>query len=293
MPAIYTHGGCVVLQEHFDAGAALELIERERCTVFYGLANLTHALTTHPDFGTRDISSLVKGVTGFTPEDKRAVIETLGVEHCCAIYGLTESYGNCAVTDADEPLEVRLSTQGEPLPGWEFKIVDPDTWEPLPQGEVGLVLIKGYTTLGYYKDEKTTAESFDDDGYFITGDLGLMDDAGRFCFHSRLKDMIKTGGINVSPVEVEHVLQSHPLIRQAHVLGVQDPVRDELIVAFVEPAGELSEAEVRAYVKERAASFKVPHHVFFRAESELPRLASGKVARTELRAWAEQELVAR
>lgn len=293
MPAIYTHGGCIVLQEHFDAGAALELIERERCTVFYGLANITHALASHADFGKRDISSLSKGVTGFTPEDKRSVIETLGVEHCCAIYGLTESYGNCAVTDADEPLEVRLHTQGEPLPGWKFKIVDPDTWEARPQGQVGLVLIKGYTTLGYYKDEETTAASFDDDGYFITGDLGMIDDGGRFRFHSRLKDMIKTGGINVSPVEVEHVLQSHPLIRQAHVLGVQDAVRDELIVAFVEPAGELSEDEVRAYVKERAASFKVPHHVFFRSESELPRLASGKVARTELRAWAEQELVSR
>jgi fatty-acyl-CoA synthase len=105
--------------------------------------------------------------------------------------------------------------------------------------------------------------------------------------------MIKTGGINVSPVEVEHVLQSHPLIRQAHVLGVHDAVRDEVIVAFVEPAEELSEEEVRAYVKARAASFKVPHRVFFRTESELPRLASGKVARTELRAWAERELVSR
>jgi fatty-acyl-CoA synthase len=218
------------------------------------------------------------------------VIETLGVEHCCAIYGLTESYGNCAVTDASEPLDVRLHTQGMPLPNWDFKIVDPVTLERVPQGEIGLVLIKGYTTPGYYKDEQGTADTFDADGYFITGDLGRIDEHGRFRFDARLKDMIKTGGINVSPVEVEHLLQSHPLIRQAHVLGVADSIRDELIVAFVEPAAELSEDEVKSYVKERAASFKVPRRVFFRTEAELPRLASGKVARTELKAWAEKEL---
>lgn len=291
MPAIYTHGGCIVLQESFDAGEALEIIERERCTVYYGLANITHALLAHPDFGRRDISSLKKGVAGFTPEDKRLVVETLGVERCCAIYGLTESYGNCAVTDADDPLQVRLNTQGKPLPGWQFKIVDPDSWEPVAQGSVGLVLIKGYTTVGYFKDGEATSASFDEEGYYITGDLGSIDEDGRFRFHSRLKDMIKTGGINVSPAEVEHLLQSHPLIRQAHVLGINDPVRDEVIVAFVDSAGELSEEDVRSFVKERAASFKVPHRVFFRSESELPRLASGKVARNELRAWAERELL--
>jgi fatty-acyl-CoA synthase len=293
LPAVYTHGGCIVLQEWFDPGRALEIIERERCTVYYGLGNITRALLSHPDFSRRDLSSLKKGVTGFTPEDKRLAIEGLGVENCCSIYGLTESYGNCAVTDADDPLDARLHTQGKPLPGWDFKIVDPSTWDALPQGELGMVLIKGYVTVGYYKDAENTAQAFDSDGYFITGDLGSIDEEGRFRYHARLKDMIKTGGINVSPLEVEQILETHPLIRQAHVVGVRDPARTEIIVAFVEPTGEVTEEDVRQFVKERAASFKVPHRVFFRTETDLPRLASGKIAKNELRAWAEQEVTTR
>lgn len=290
MPAIYTHGGCIVLQESFDPGRALELIEEERCTVYYGLGNITRALLEHPDFPRRDLSSLKKGVTGFTPEDKRLAIEELGVESCCSIYGLTESYGNCSVADADDPLEAKMHTQGRPLPGWDFKIVDPVSRKPVGEGEVGLLLIKGYTTVGYFKDEEASAQAFDHDGYFVTGDLGSIDEDGRFRFHSRFKDMIKTGGINVSPLEVEQILETHPQIRQALVLGVSDPDRTEAIVAFIDCSGELSGEEVQRFVKARAASFKVPHHVFFRSESELPRLASGKVAKAELRAWAEREL---
>lgn len=291
MPAIYTHGGCVVLQEYFDAGHALELLERERCTVYYGLGHMTKALVDHPSFARRDLSALKKGVTGFSPEDKRLTIETLGVRRCCSVYGLTESYGNCSLTDADDPLEVVLHTQGHPLPGWEFKVVDPETGRRLPSGERGLLCVKGYTTLGYYKNEAETAKAFDAEGFFITGDLGLIDEDGRFRFHSRLKEMIKAGGINVSPQEVEQILARHPRIRQAHVVGVPDPVRGELIVAFVEPSGGLlTEEEVRAFVKGQAAGFKVPRHVFFRADAELPRVASGKVPKYRLREEAAREL---
>lgn len=291
VPAIYTHGGCLVLQEYFDAGQALELIDRERCTVYYGLGHMSRALLNHPDFGQRDLSTLTKGVTGFSPEDKRLTIEALGVSRCCSIYGLTESYGNCCLTDADDPLDVKLYTQGHPLPGWEFKIVDPDTGRRLPPGERGLVCIKGYTTTGYYKNAPETTKAFDHEGFFITGDLGLLDPEGRFRFHSRLKEVIKTGGINISPPEIEQILELHPGIRQAHVVGLPDPVRGELIVAFVEPVAEpLTEDEVRTFVKEQAASFKVPHHVLFRADAQFPRVASGKVPKYLLREEAIREL---
>jgi fatty-acyl-CoA synthase len=294
MPAIYTHGGCIVLQEYFDAGHALELMERERCTVYYGLGHMTKALVDHPDFGRRDISTLEKGVTGFSPEDKRLALQTLGVRRCCSVYGLTESYGNCCLTDADDPLEVYLHTQGLPLPGWEFKIVDPENRRQLPRGQLGLLCIKGYTTIGYYKNEAETARSFDDEGFFITGDLAALDDDGRLRFHSRLKEVIKVGGINVSPQEVEHILERHAGVRQAHVVGVPDPVKGEIIVAFVEPAGDgLTEDELRGFVKEQAASFKVPRHVLFRTDAQLPHVASGKVPKYRLREEAVREISSR
>lgn len=291
MPAVWTHGGCLVLQETFDAGVALQLIEEQRVTVYYGLGNMTRALVDHPSQPERDLSSLEKGLAGLSPEDKRLAIEELGVSRCCSMYGATEHYGNCAVTDADDPLEVKLYTQGHPLPGWEFRVVDPASQAELPQGEVGELRVKGPLTSGYHGDEQATRLAFGADGFFQTGDLAMIDGNGRLRFHSRMKEMLKVGGINVSPREVEEILESHPDVRQAHVVGVPDEARGEQVCAFIERAGDVvDEAALRAYVKERAASFKVPEFIFFRSDSELPRVASGKVPKYELVKEARREL---
>jgi fatty-acyl-CoA synthase len=275
MPAAWTHGACLILQEWFDAGKALEIIERERATVFYGLGNMTRALLTHPDLPHRDLSALEKGLTGLSPEDKRLAIEDLGVTRCCSIYGSTESYGNCALTDADDPLDVKLHTQGYPLPGWEFRIVDPRDEHALDSCEVGSLLIRGYVTTGFFR----------------TGDLAAVDEDGRLRFHSRLKEMIKVGGINVSPLEVEHLIDAHPDVQQVHVVGVPDPVKGEIVVAFVEPTKQGLDPEgIRSFVRERAAGFKVPARVLFREDSALPRVASGKVPKYKLREEAIKEL---
>ena len=291
LPACWTHGACVAFQEVFDAGVALEVIERERITAFCGVGNMTRAMLEHPDFSLRDLSSLEKGITGFSPEDKRLAIEGLGVRRCCSIYGLTETYGNCAVTDADDPLEVRLESQGFALPGWELKVVDRDTEEELPWGDVGHLLVRGFTTTGYFGDPEATAAAFTDDGFFRTGDLCVIRTDGRMRWVARLKEMIKTGGINVSPREVEDLIDRHPDVRQVHVVGVPDPVKGEIVVAFVEPGLEGLDADaVRGFVAEHAASFKVPAHVLFRRDEELPRVASGKVPKYLLREEAIREL---
>ena len=146
-------------------------------------------------------------------------IQALGAEELCNIYGSTETYGNCAVTDAHDPLELRLSSQGLPLPGMRFRAVDLVTRQPLPQGEVGELAVSGHVTPGYYRAPELDAEAFDKDGYFLTGDLGSIELDGRIRFRGRLKEMIKTGGINVAPLEVEQVLLQHPDIVQAYVLG--------------------------------------------------------------------------
>ena len=127
----------------------------------------------------------------------------LGVHQICNVYGATETYGNATVTDASEPEAVRLQSQGTPLPGMRLRIVHPDTRAVLPPGEVGEILVAGRVTPGYYRDPEHNARAFDAEGYFLTGDLGMLDAAGRLHFRGRLKDLIKAGGINISPLEVE------------------------------------------------------------------------------------------
>jgi len=290
LPATLTHGATMVLQDYYEAGAAIEVIHRTGATVYYGTGNMTRGMLDHPDYSQAKIGSLQKGNAGTVAEYKRLTLIEMGIKGAVPAYGLTETYGNATVGWPDDPLEAKLETSGAPLPGMELRIVDPATGRDLPQGEVGLVLIRGHTTPGYLDNAEETAKALRPDGFFDTGDLGRLDGDGRFIFHSRLKEVIKSGGINVSPVEVEQLIAGHPDVRDAYVVGVADPVRGELIVAFVDAAAKLAEDDVRSYIKERAAAFKVPHHVLFRSEAQLPRLASGKVAKHRLQEEARREL---
>ena len=137
VPAIMTHGGCLVLQESFEAGEALALIERERCSVYYGMGNMARALLEHEDHPGRRLGAMRTGLTIGPPEDVAMTIEALGAAELCNVYGSTETYGNCAVTNADDPLALRLDSQGLPLPGMTIRAVDPVAWRPLPEGEIG------------------------------------------------------------------------------------------------------------------------------------------------------------
>ncbi|MEI9927007.1 MAG: class I adenylate-forming enzyme family protein [Sphingomonas sp.] len=282
LPAALTRGATLVLQGHFDAGRAIEVIERTEASVYYGTGNMSRAILDHADYAQARIGSLQKGNAGTVSEYKRLTLVEMGIRWAIPAYGLTETYGNATAGWPDDPLSAKLETSGTPLDGMEIRIVDPVTRRDLRQGEVGLVLIRGHTAIGYLDNPVETAKAMLPDGFFDTGDLAFFDADGRFHFHSRLKEVIKTGGINVSPVEVEQLIAGHPDVRDAYVVGVAHPVKGELVVAFVDATAALSDADVQGYVKERAASFKVPHHVMFRREDELPRLASGKVAKHKL-----------
>ena len=266
---VLTHGGCVVLQEHFDAGEALALIERERCTLFYGTPNMAQALHEHPDRPRRDLSSLRGGATIGTPEQIMRVVE-LGAREICNIYGLTETYGNCNVADAADPLEKRLASVGRPLAGVDQRIVDPETGRVLPRGEVGEIRVKGYVTIGYYKDAARTAESFDEHGYFRTGDLGFARRRRLACTSAGgIKEMVKTGGINVAPVEVEEVLMSHPGVhagvrhRRAGPAARRGARRGDRPAAGRDAVG----GGRSALLPEALAAYKVPRLVRFVAEA--------------------------
>jgi fatty-acyl-CoA synthase len=280
---LLTHGGCVVLQESFEPGEALRIIEEERCTLFYGMPNMVQAIAEHPERAKYDLSSLRSGGTLGTPEQLQRAVD-LGVKNICTIYGLTESYGNCTVTDADDPLAVKFSTVGRPLPGVDLRIVDAETGIEQPAGMVGEIRLKGYVTIGYYKDEDKNRAAFDANGYFRTGDLGFLDAAGYLHFRGRLKEMIKTGGINVAPVEVEESLLRHPAVKLAFVTGVPDARRDEAIAAVIvlHEGKTVDAAALLAHCRSELAAYKAPRLVTFVNESDLPLTVTGKLQKNRL-----------
>lgn len=282
--AVMTHGGCVVLQHHFDPAEACRIIERERCTVYYGTPNIAFAIAGHLEHHSHDLSSLRTGVAIGTPQAMRACVE-IGVTQVNQCYGLTEVYGNCSITDASDPEEARLTTVGRPLPGYDIVVSDPRTHQPLPHGEIGEIKIRGYVMPGYYKDTEKNRECFDAEHYFLSGDLGYYDDDGRLHFHGRIKEMVKTGGMNVAPSEVEVFLATQPGVLEAYVVGLPDPVRDEVVAAVVVPeAGATPSAEALvAACRAALAGYKVPRVVIFMNADQLPLTASGKVQKHVLR----------
>jgi fatty-acyl-CoA synthase len=290
LPAILTHGGTMVLQESFEPGEALALLDGERCSVYYGMANMARALLEHPDRSRRALGAMRTGLTIGLPEDIRMTMEAVNARELCNVYGATETYGNCAVADARDPLELRLTTQGLPLPGMEIRVVDPASGRPVPPGAVGEFRVRGHLTPGYYRDPDQTRVAFDPEGWFITGDLGLLGEDGRVRFRGRLKELIKTGGANVSPLEVEAILMSHPAVKQAYVVGVADRARGEVGVAAVElREGAAATTEIlTAFCRERLASYKVPARIVFRKADEFPRTATGKVQKPRLREELER-----
>jgi len=284
LPALMTHGGSIVLQESFEPGDAIALIERERCTVYYGMPNMARAIRGHPAHPGHRLGAMRTGLTIGPPEDIAMTIESVGAAELCNVYGATETYGNCAVTDAHDPVDQRLHSQGLPLPGMTIRAVDPMTREALPADEVGELVVAGYVTPGYYRAPELDGAAFDQSSGFLTGDLGSIDRGGRVRFRGRLKEMIKTGGINVAPLEVEEVLLQHPDIVQAHVIGVADAAKGEIVAAVVEPRpGAAADAPaIIAFCRDRLASYKVPARLRFYTADQLPRTPTGKIHKPSL-----------
>jgi fatty-acyl-CoA synthase len=288
--AALTHRACVVLDDAFTPESALSTLSASRSTTYYGVGNMTRSIVEHPGFSRELIPELRKGNIGDSKNDVLLALEVLGVDLGCNQYGLTEGYGNTTLTDANDSLEVKVNTQGFLLPGWEMRLVDPVSRNPVRRGELGEVHIRGYVTPGYYKDDDRTSAAIDSEGWYLTGDLGRIRKDGRFVFHSRIGEMIKRSGVNVAPDEVTEVLVTHPRIEQAHAVGVPDSRLGERIVAFVDADDDLTEEEVRAFVRANAASYKTPDNVLFAKNDDLPRVASGKVPARLLRAEAMRRL---
>ncbi len=290
LPVALSHATTLCLQERVDGDESLAFIERERCTVYYGLATTSRSLLAAPTFGERDISSLRTGTTGFTAEDKRLVIEELAVTEVCSVYGLTEAYGHSTMTDALDPVEVKLHTQGTVVPTQEIRIVD-ERGEPCATGETGEVELRGCVIDAYLDSPDLDAESFRPGGWFRTMDLGWLDDHDRLHFVGRRKELMKIKGINIAPAEVEDILATHPAVDQAYVMGVP-AAGDEMMVAVVVPRDPAGDADTLAkdlvgHVRARAASYKVPSRFVVMSSAELPLTDTGKVSKRELRTMVD------
>ena len=292
LPAIMTHGGSIVLQESFEPAAAIELIEKERCTVFYGMVNMARSIRESDGWSLEKLKSMRTGLTIGLPEDIQMIIDTMSTSELCNVYGSTETYGNASVCSSTDPIDLRLKSQGLPLPGMKIRMVDPKTKVPLPSGEIGEITVAGYVTPGYFNAPELTAQTFDKDGYFLTGDLGIIGKDGRVYFKGRLKEIIKTGGVNVSPLEVEGIILKHPNVKQAFVLGVPHKQKTEAVTAVVElkTISKTNPAEIIDFCRNKLASYKVPLSLFIRTNNELPRTATGKINKPALRQEIIKEL---
>jgi fatty-acyl-CoA synthase len=293
LPASITHAATLVMQGYFEAGGALDLIERKKCTAIYTLPAMTNALIAHPAFHRRRTASLRAGVTIGAPQDVVKAAEQLGASEICNIYGATENYGNCCVTPHDWPLDKRATCQGLPLPGVQLRIRDPATGRDVQPGEVGEIEVRGYLTKGYLGDgAQFNASVFTSDAYFRTGDLGSLQQDGALHFVGRSSEMIKRSGINVSPAEVEEVLQQHPCVALAGVTGLADPAKGELIVAYLtaKRGSSIDASAILEHCRKYLSRYKVPDNVH--ACETLPLTSTGKLMRRELRAMAAKATAA-
>lgn len=282
--ATLVRGGCVLLQDTFDAGETLRLFERYGCTTLFAWPHQAEALLHHPAFD-RGRLALRKGPGANAPW----AATLLASDHqAVGAWGMTETGPLATSGRWDEPLAVRRGSHGTPMPGLELRIVDPQTSAPLPPGSTGEIIVRGPRLMRTYYGHDPAA-CRDADGFFHTGDCGRLDADGRLHFLGRLKDVIKTAGVNVAAAEVEAVLTAHPQVQAAHVVPVPHATRGEDVAAFVvaEPSG-CTAAELQAHCAAALASYKIPRHIFLLSAAELPTLGSGKVDRQALRRRAAE-----
>jgi fatty-acyl-CoA synthase len=284
-------GARQVLTETFDGNACVDLIASEKATMIHGFdthyAELLDAQGRNP----RDVSSVRTGICGTGMAS--AVVVARRARHTFGNlmtgFGMSE-IGIATLSGLDSTEEQCVEANGYPLPGCEVRVVDPATGLDQPVSVPGEILGRSYmVTQGYYKKPEDTARALDADGWFHTGDMGVMRSDGHLRFLGRYKDMLKIGGENVDPMEVEGFLMSHAAIRMAAVVGVPDARLSEVVVAFVqvEPGGKLTEREVIEHCRGRVASFKTPRHIAF--VDEFPMTSTGKIQKVKLRERARSE----
>jgi fatty-acyl-CoA synthase len=280
-------GGAVVYpDEAFEPTSVLQAIEDEGATVLAGVPTMFLAELDHPEFSTFNVTSLRTGFIGGAPcpvELMKRIIADLHIPEITIVYGMTETSPVSFQTRADDSVDRRVSTVGQPQPHVEARIAGPDG-RTLDVGQQGEILTRGYLVMpGYWNDKARTNEAIDADGWMHTGDLGVMDAQGYVRITGRAKDMVIRGGENIYPREIEEFLYTHPGIQEAQVFGIPDDRFGEEVCAWIclHNGHKLNKEDVRAFCKGDLAHYKIPRYIRF--VSEFPMTVTGKIQKFAMR----------
>jgi fatty-acyl-CoA synthase len=286
-------GARQLLMQSFDANESLRLLAEERATIVDGFdthfKDLLEAYHRQPcDTSSIRTGICASGMSSSMPiaREARRIFGPL-----LSGYGMSEIGVGAALSAIDSSEEQCVEASGYPASGYDIKIIDPETSSEQPPGSPGEILVRGYMVMrGYYRKPEETAKAIDSDGWLHSGDMGVMRPDGHLRFMGRYKDMLKIGGENVDPLEVELYLLSHPAINAAAVVGYPDQRLSEVAVAFVQLKGEqkITEQELTEHCRGKIASYKIPRHVFLL--DEFPMTGSGKVQKVKLREEARRRL---
>ncbi len=278
-------GGTITMIPRFDPEKALEIIGRDKVTVFEGVPTMFSAmLHTDGDFDVSCLRVCASGGSAMPGEVLRGFEDKFD----CKVlegYGLSETSPVATFNHPDR--ERKIGSIGTPIEGVELRLVDDDRNE-VDEGEVGEIAIRGHNIMkGYWDREEETAEAIDDDGWFYSGDMGKRDDEGYYFIVDRKKELIIRGGYNVYPREIEEVLYEHPAVREVAVIGVpHDDLGEEIGAAVALKDGEkATEEELRDHVKEQVAAYKYPRKIWF--VDELPKGPTGKILKREVEVPSE------
>lgn len=286
LAAIIKGATIVIPSETFDSEKILEAVEKERCTALYGSPNAFISLMNSPKYGVSNLQSLRTGIMGGAQcpmEIMKKVMDEMGIKEIVIGYGQTEASSWITMTSPDDPIELRVTTVGRPLPNIEVKIIDPHSGSEAKKGEIGEICARGFNMKGYYKMPAATASAIDSEGWLHTGDLGSMDEDGYVKTTGRIKEIINKGGEIIYPTEIEEIIFSHPKILNVQIFGVPDRELGEEIAAWVklEEGADLSEEEIIKFFKEKLPPSHVPRYL--KIVSDFPTTPLGKIQKFKMR----------
>jgi acyl-CoA synthetase (AMP-forming)/AMP-acid ligase II len=286
MHAILTNlvaGSTLFTSRPYSAVEAWDILAGERINAYHGSIVPLREVCELPQFDAAKLALTRSWYSAAATEMMR--LERIYGSNMCEVYGLTETAGNVSICRVDDPLEMRHDSDGRPHDGVEAVIVDPETGRTQPEGVPGEIRVRGWNVmLGYFRDPAATRATIDADGWLMTGDQGVAHPGGYIKFLSRLKDVIRVGGENLSPLEVEEVLMSHPDVQEVAVVSAPHPRLTEVPVAFLilRPGRSTDTQALDTFCRERLANFKVPRR--FIVMDDFPRSnAVNRVQKAKLR----------
>lgn len=274
--------GCqLVLIDNYCAEDVLNVVQDYRCTVMHGVPTIFSRLMKHEQFSHYDLSSLDKGIiagASFPPALINEIENTLGMKGITVSYGQTEASPCCTQTLPNDALPIKRSSIGKPLPFVEMKIISPKTAKPVPVGILGEICTRGFhVMMGYDNAPDKTKEALDEEGWLHTGDIGYVDEQGNYHYAYRMKEIVVRGGENISLCEIEEAIAEYPGVDATKAFGIPSVDLGEEVIATicVQKDCTLNESELRAFLQERLARYKIPKELHF--FTQFPHTPCGKI----------------